>query len=167
MSPENSTTANDPTDADFMQLAILEAQKSIPVPSAYCVGAVLVSPSGSRAAHPTILSTGFSRELPGNTHAEQCCLLKLSETNSIEKAKGATIYTTMEPCGERLSGNLPCARRLLEVGIGRVVVGVGEPKNFIAECQGTRQLRESGVVVDYLVGFEEACLAPNKHIVSA
>ena len=57
-------------DSIYFQLAIDCAQKSIPVDSAYCVGAVLVRDN-------VILSTGYSRELPGNTHAEEVCLIKL------------------------------------------------------------------------------------------
>ncbi|KAJ3193876.1 DRAP deaminase, partial [Irineochytrium annulatum] len=113
-------------DHTHMKSAIAQAHLSTPVESAYCVGAVLVNPTTN-----TVLSTGFSRELPGNTHAEECCLLKLADT---AQARGATMYTTMEPCGERLSGKQGCAQRLIAVGIGRVVVGASEPRNFIESC---------------------------------
>ncbi|KAJ3415755.1 GTP-binding protein of the rab [Chytridiales sp. JEL 0842] len=137
-------------------IAISKARQSIPVSSAYCVGAVLVrypstDPNGKHD-HGTILSTGYSRELPGNTHAEECCLLKLSHNPNL--ARGAHIYTTMEPCGERLSGKKSCAERILESGISRVVIGIPEPPNFIAECVGAELLRSKGVVVEYLSGFE-------------
>ncbi|KAJ3126022.1 DRAP deaminase [Nowakowskiella sp. JEL0407] len=144
------------TDTRFMELAIIEAQKSIPVDSAYCVGAILVSPTSNE-----ILATGFSRELPGNTHAEECCLLKLS---SFSNAVNSTMYTTMEPCGERLSGKLCCAARLIDAKVGRVVVGVGEPSTFIADSVGSIMLRNAGITVDYLKGYEEQCLAPNSHV---
>ncbi|KND00998.1 uncharacterized protein SPPG_04094 [Spizellomyces punctatus DAOM BR117] len=143
------------SDIRFMEMAISQAQRSEPVPSAYCVGAVLVKDN-------KVLATGYSRELPGNTHAEECCLLKLS---NMAVAEGATIYTTMEPCGERLSGNTPCAHRLVDAKVARVVMGVKEPPSFIAECQGSALLRDNGITVDYLAGFEEACLAPNKHVI--
>ncbi|KAI9030425.1 cytidine deaminase-like protein [Hyaloraphidium curvatum] len=141
-------------DDRFMRLAIAEANKSQPVDGAYCVGAVLVAADGS------VLSTGFSRELPGNTHAEQCCLEKLPDASA---ARAGTMYTTMEPCSKRLSGNRPCVDRLVEAGIGRVVVGVPEPANLVV-CEGTRILNENGITVDTLVGYEEECLAPNRHI---
>ncbi|KXS21636.1 hypothetical protein M427DRAFT_130390 [Gonapodya prolifera JEL478] len=142
------------TDGKFMNLAIAEALKSTPVESAYCVGAILVSPSGA------IISSGFSRELPGNTHAEQCALLKLHDR---KVAVGATMYSTMEPCSVRLSGNAPCAQSIVDAGIARVVVGVMEPPDLVV-CDGVRILREGGVKVDRLTGFEERCLAPNEHI---
>ncbi|KAI9002291.1 hypothetical protein BC832DRAFT_532917 [Gaertneriomyces semiglobifer] len=44
-------------------------------------------------------------------------------------------------------------------------MGVKEPPNFIAACQGTKFLTDHGVIVDYLGGYEQECLAPNKHIV--
>ncbi|KAJ3034094.1 DRAP deaminase [Rhizophlyctis rosea] len=146
-------------DRDYMLQAIAEANKSPSSDQAYCVGALLLSPG----PHPTILSTGYSRELPGNTHAEEVCLLKLP---SPTLAHGATIYTTMEPCGLRLSGKTPCANLLLEAKIGRVVMGVKEPPNFVAECSGAASLRSMGVVVDHVEGLEEECLAPNKHLFS-
>jgi pyrimidine deaminase RibD-like protein len=141
-------------DDRYMKLAIAEAQKCIPVEGAYCVGAVLVSSTGE------LLTTGFSRELPGNTHAEQCCLDKLS---NLASAAGGTMYTTMEPCSVRLSGNRPCVSRVIEAKIARVVMGVPEPENLVV-CEGRRQLTEKGIVVDTLEGYEDECLAPNRHI---
>lgn len=134
-----------------MRLAIAEAHKSQPSASAYCVGCVVVS-SGR------VISAGFSREQPGNTHAEQVALAKLGF-----QAQNATLYTTMEPCSERTSGNVPCVASCLRAGVARVVVGVAEPKNFV-DCQGTQQLRDAGVVVDLLQGLEQECLAPNAHL---
>jgi hypothetical protein len=49
-------------DTYFMRLAIAQAHQSIPVDSAYCVGCVII-------LNDTVVSSGFSRELPGNTHA--------------------------------------------------------------------------------------------------
>jgi tRNA pseudouridine synthase 8/2,5-diamino-6-(5-phospho-D-ribitylamino)-pyrimidin-4(3H)-one deaminase len=69
----------------IMQIAIEEAKKCVPIQGAFNVGAVLVS-SGK------IITKGHSRELLGNTHAEECCLLKLLDS---EAARGATLYTTM------------------------------------------------------------------------
>ncbi|KAI8073202.1 cytidine deaminase-like protein [Gongronella butleri] len=141
------------TDIQYMKLAIVEANKSIPAEKAYCVGACLVKDG-------QLLTTGFSRELPGNTHAEQCCLLKLGDPTA---AEGATMYTTMEPCSTRLSGNIPCVQSIVRARIQRVVLGVREPPNLV-ECKGIQELRDNGVVVDIVPDFEDQCLAPNKHI---
>lgn len=120
-------------------MAIAQANKSKPVDKAYCVGAVLVDASGS------VLATGYSRELPGNTHAEECCFIKMQtrwvtdkdSTSSTDSAVGSgsntpitdakentgtqaptskvDLYTTMEPCSKRLSGKKSCTERLLEL----------------------------------------------------
>ncbi|KAI8844263.1 cytidine deaminase-like protein [Chytridium lagenaria] len=148
-------------DAFFMTKAIEEARKSEPVATAYCVGAILVYPSKPSTSPDAIITTGFSRELPGNTHAEECCLLKLSNPSS---AKGATIYTTMEPCSTRLSGKKPCCERLVDAQVARVVVGCKEPTVFVADCQGTNYLKQNGIVVDYLTEFQDACQEVNKHL---
>lgn len=140
-------------DIKFMKMAIAEAKKCKTVDSAFDVGAVLVAADGK-----TIIAKGFSRELPGNTHAEECCLLKLSNTSA---ASGATIYSTMEPCGERLSGKTCCSTLLIGAGIKRVVQGVKEPSKFIADSVGTRMLRDSGVMVDYLCELENECASLN------
>jgi pyrimidine deaminase RibD-like protein len=134
-----------------MLVALNEARKATPVPSAFCVGAVIVDPSTGK-----VLSTGYSRELPGNTHAEACALDKLPPT-ALEAVDGADMYTTMEPCSVRLSGNTPCVTRILGAGIKRVYVGVEEPKDFVL-CEGTRLLREKGVEVINVSDYAEACL---------
>ncbi|KAJ1961101.1 hypothetical protein IWQ62_003987 [Dispira parvispora] len=153
---------NSCNDIAFLRQAIVQAHRSTPVPSAYCVGAVLVSGDDE----PRVLATGYSRELPGNTHAEECALLKYAQANPKDNAlTNATMYTTMEPCSTRLSGNTPCTERIIRAGLARVVLGVKEPDNFV-QCEGVRLLQAAGIRVDYLAGFEQECLAPNSHILN-
>lgn len=148
-----------PSEADqakWMQLALQEAGKCTPTPSAFCVGAVIVDASGQ------LLSTGYSRELQGNTHAEANAIDKLvhkCKDDSTAKAQlqGSDIYTTMEPCSVRLSGNVPCTRRILEAGLARVFLGTVEPDDFV-KCEGVQQLRDAGVQVFTVPGFAEQCL---------
>ncbi|KAF8534557.1 cytidine deaminase-like protein, partial [Trichophaea hybrida] len=135
---------------DHLRHALSLAHQCIPTATAFCVGAVIVSPTGE------VLSTGFSRELPGNTHAEQCALDKLLLATPPE---GSIMYTTMEPCSERLSGNRPCLYRILETGgIDTVVVGVKEPTTFIKENVCERVLREKGIVYLHVSGLEREIL---------
>lgn len=138
-----------------MELALQEAGKCIPTPSAFCVGAVIVSPPS------TILATGYSRELEGNTHAEQNAIDKLIEEKGAEETRrllqNADIYTTMEPCSVRLSGNKPCTDRILEFGIGRVFLGTKEPDDFV-QCEGLEKLKSAGVEVLVVEGFADKCL---------
>lgn len=86
----------------WMQLAIMEANKCESVKTAYNVGAILID--NPLNLNPKTIS-GYSREIPGNTHAEQCCLIKLNK-DEILINEFTTLYTTMEPCNERLSGNV-------------------------------------------------------------
>jgi pyrimidine deaminase RibD-like protein len=66
----------------FLSLAPDEAKKGILTPSAYCVGCVIVHPV-TRA----VLATGYSRELPGNTHAEENALTEKILSQPIEPRK--------------------------------------------------------------------------------
>ncbi|KAI9225491.1 MAG: cytidine deaminase-like protein [Piptocephalis tieghemiana] len=158
-------------DVMYMKLAVEEAQKSEKTDSAYCVGALLVLPISGYNAEDSktspepvrIIAAGYSRELPGNTHAEECALAKV---NDIKEIKGATCYTTMEPCSKRLSGKDPCTDRLIQAGIKRVVIGATEPDHFV-QCEGISLLEKAGVEVKLLKGLEELCLGPNNHILQA
>ena len=136
-----------PEDLAFLHLALDEAKKCIPVQTAYSVGCLIVDPRTHQ-----ILAKGHSRELEGNTHAEENALTKLlpQETPS-ERMKGLKnldMYCTMEPCSERLSGKTSCTDRILEAKglIGRVVLGVREPDTFV-RCVGVEKLQENGIVV--------------------
>lgn len=148
-----------------MQYALRLAEQSPPKPSNYRVGAVLVDRTTN-----TVLSTGYTLELPGNTHAEQCCFVKLAERHGVAEgeqladamtragvgAGSLALYTTMEPCSERLSGNLPCAQRILRLRplVGRVYVGVSEPEKFVRQNTGRRALEEAGIEFVHVGGLE-------------
>ena len=147
--------------AHFMELALIEASKCVPTPSAFCVGAIITRPSTSGTRE--VLSTGYSRELEGNTHAEACAIDKLisllgeEAANAALRGPGVDMYTTMEPCSVRLSGNVPCTTRLLQVGIKRVFLGTMEPDEFV-KCEGVQILKDAGVQVLQVPGFKEKCL---------
>jgi pyrimidine deaminase RibD-like protein len=147
----------------LMELAIVQAHRSAPVDSAYCVGCVIVASNSAEMKMTTILATGFSRELPGNTHAEESALMKLKDAGIA--TVGTDMYTTMEPCSKRLSGNEPCVKHIIEAQIGRVFIGAREPDHFV-KCEGVDQLRAAGVEVYDVVydGVRAACLKPNQHI---
>ncbi|KAK6505308.1 hypothetical protein TWF481_007214 [Arthrobotrys musiformis] len=128
----------------FMELALEEARKCIPSQTAFSVGAVLVD---STTSPYRIVATGFSRELEGNTHAEEVCFKKVA-VGSSPPGSGTdyTLYTTMEPCSERLSGKKPCVDRILEFGrISTVYIGCREPSTFIQENTAVQRLLERGI----------------------
>jgi pyrimidine deaminase RibD-like protein len=159
----------DPNDhLQYMRLALDQAQESPPKPSNFRVGALLVD-----ADTGAIISRGYTLECEGNTHAEQCCLLKLArEIYCSEERVGealppnTVIYTTMEPCNLRLSGNLPCVDRIIrtrgkngEQAIKKVYLGVKEPEKFVGENEGRKKLEGHGIECIHVPGLEERILS--------
>ncbi|CAE7133467.1 unnamed protein product [Rhizoctonia solani] len=158
----------------YMRLALEEAAKCEPVPTAFCVGCVITVPNlGSDGKMTqTILSTGYSRELSGNTHAEANALAKahaLVGTDELRQSFGdgaepstllrlADVYTTLEPCSVRLSGLAPCADALVAAGIRNCIIGVKEPADFV-QCEGTKKLQNAGINVVWLDDLEHECLS--------
>ena len=154
----------DPKDhVTYMRLALDQAHESPPKPSNFRVGALLVDEETG-----AILSRGYTLELEGNTHAEQCCLMKFAQAHNVPEERvgevlppNAVIYTTMEPCNLRLSGNLPCVDRIIRTkgkdgsaGIKKVYLGVKEPEKFVGENQGRSKLEEHGIECIHIPGFE-------------
>ena len=144
-----------------MKYALDLARKSPPKPTNYRVGAVLVRESTNE-----VLATGYTLELEGNTHAEQCCFMKMAEKHGVPEeelknclATDMALYTTMEPCSERLSGNLPCVKRVLRLAgtIRTVYVGVLEPAKFVTNT-GIKSLEEAGICVVHVQGLEKDIL---------
>jgi pyrimidine deaminase RibD-like protein len=159
----------------LLRHALSRARLSPPKPTNFRVGALLYSPSSS----PQILTTGYTLESPGNTHAEQTCFLKLAATHSIPASadgeaedrlgpllpEDTVLYTTMEPCNKRSAGNLTCVERILRlrgrdggVAIRKVVCGVREPEKFVGENEGRKRLEEAGIEVVHVGGLEEEIL---------
>lgn len=137
----------------YMVQAIEEADKCGPTKTAFSVGAVLVNGT-------EVLSVGHSRELPGNTHAEQCALEKYFETHNTDKVPpGTVIFTTMEPCSFRLSGNLPCLQRIMaqDGNISTVFVGVMEPDTFVKNNTSLTDLENNNINYIQIPGYEEQC----------
>jgi pyrimidine deaminase RibD-like protein len=123
-------------DRTFARLAIDEARKSIPESDGRPhpkVGAVVVKDG-------KVLSTAHRGEVPGN-HAEFTAL----ERNLPDVAvAGATVYTTLEPCTTRNPPKIPCADRLIERRVARVVIGILDPDDRI-RGKGQRKLSNAGI----------------------
>lgn len=163
-----SISSTSPLDhGAYMRLALAEAKKSPPKPSNFCVGAVLVDENDG-----TILATGYTLELEGNTHAEQCALQKYASSHRLPEERvgevlpeKTVIYTTMEPCGKRLSGNLPCVDRIVRTrdspngGIKKVYLGVKEPEKFVGENVGRAKLEGHEIQCILVPGLEDEILA--------
>ena len=80
-------------------------------------------------------------EGPGTRHAE-IMALEAAGTG----VSGSTLYVTLEPCSH-FGRTPPCAPRLIEAGVARVVAAMGDP-NPLVDGRGLRLLREAGVPVD-------------------
>ena len=134
-------------DRAWMQLAIREARKGLgrtsPNP---CVGAVVVK-------NNKLIATGYHRQA-GTPHAEVHALRAAGA-----KARGATIYVTLEPCNHT-GKTPPCTQAILASGIKRVVVGMLDPNPLVAGG-GCKTLAAQGVEVAQGILVEE-CRSLNR-----
>ena len=132
------------TDEELLRLTVELSRSCPPVLKAYSVGAMIVAEDGA------ILSTGYSREPlyglgdPSANHAEEVAIAKLGEDDP--RLRGATLYTSLEPCSPRASRPLSCTDHILAAGIPRVVLAWREPA-LLAVCDGAERLRAAGVEV--------------------
>jgi diaminohydroxyphosphoribosylaminopyrimidine deaminase / 5-amino-6-(5-phosphoribosylamino)uracil reductase len=73
-----------------------------------------------------------------------------AEVNAIadarDRARGATLYLTLEPCSHH-GRTPPCVQAVLEAGIARVVAAMQDP-NPVVSGRGFDQLRAAGVEVE-------------------
>ncbi len=91
-----------------------------------------------------------STATPGGPHAEAAVLAAAGPS-----AKGATVYTTLEPCCRFPGKRTPsCAEALIEAGVARVVVGVLDPDPRM-QGRGIGALRSAGIAVSVGVGEAE------------
>ena len=129
------------------------------------VGAVLVAPSDSpmegegKVACERIIAEGWHERL-GEGHAEVNCFksLEKSKYRDTDLSK-CTLFVSLEPCSH-YGKTPPCAKLIVEKGVGRVVVGMLDPNPMVAG-RGVAMLREAGIEV--VVGvLEKECRELNK-----
>ena len=121
-------------DANYMAMALRLAEKGLyttsPNPR---VGAVVVNDG-------KVVGEGWHQRA-GQAHAEVIALQQAGE-----RAKGSTLYVTLEPCSHDGKTG-PCSKAVLETGVARVVYGHEDPNPEVASA-GITELREAGVQVD-------------------
>lgn len=117
-----------------VELARAARGRAYPKPT---VGAVVV-------ADGHIVAEGVTER--AGRHAE---VVALDEAG--ERARGATLYVTLEPCAH-WGSTPPCVDRILAGGVRRVVVGSRDPNPEAAG--GAERLREGGVEVELADCFE-------------
>jgi diaminohydroxyphosphoribosylaminopyrimidine deaminase/5-amino-6-(5-phosphoribosylamino)uracil reductase len=123
---------------EAVRLARLGAGLTRPNPP---VGAVVVR--GGR-----VVGRGYHRKA-GGAHAEVYALRQAGG-----RAKGATLYVTLEPCST-WGRTPPCTDAVVAAGIRRVVVGARDPNPRHAG-RGLRLLKRAGIQVDEQRGADEA-----------
>ena len=113
-----------------LDLADAAAGRGYPNPT---VGAVVVSAAGE------VVGEGVS-EPAGGRHAEVVAL-----DAAAGRARGGTLFVTLEPCAHH-GRTPPCVDRILAEGLARVVAASADPS---AEAGGgAGRLREAGVAVE-------------------
>ena len=139
-------------DDKFMARAIELARGGKPSPNPH-VGAVVVKDG-------VIVGEGF-HERAGMDHGEIAAI-----KSAKSKAKGATLYVSLEPCNH-VGRTPPCTEAILKAGITRVVIGTDDPNPHV-EGGGAAKLRAAGVEVVAGVRKDEAetVIAPWKKFVT-
>lgn len=127
----------------FMRRAISLASKAKGMTSPNpMVGAVLVKDG-------KIIAEDYHRR-PGQPHAEALVI-----DSSGEKAKGATLYVSLEPCCHRDKRTPPCTEAIIRSGIKRVFVAMEDPNPKVSG-KGIKELIDAGIDVFTGILEEEA-----------
>jgi diaminohydroxyphosphoribosylaminopyrimidine deaminase/5-amino-6-(5-phosphoribosylamino)uracil reductase len=87
---------------------------------------------------------------PGQPHAE---ILALNQAGP--RAKGATLYVTLEPCCHVLKRTPPCVPAIVQSGVRQVVVAMVDPNRKV-KGRGIVALRRAGITVTTEVAHEKA-----------
>ncbi|TWU31515.1 bifunctional diaminohydroxyphosphoribosylaminopyrimidine deaminase/5-amino-6-(5-phosphoribosylamino)uracil reductase RibD [Novipirellula artificiosorum] len=121
---------SEPSDAEFMRLALQLAEQGRgyvePNPM---VGCVIVR--GGK-----VIGQGFHERF-GEAHAE------VNALRSCGDPSGATVYVTLEPCCH-FGKTPPCTHALIEAGVRRVVVAMGDPFDQV-NGGGLTDLQQAGI----------------------
>ena len=132
--------ASTPQDERFMQRALALARRGLGKTSPNpVVGAVLVR-------NGRVVAEGWHKRA-GGPHAEVFALRNA-------KARGATLYVTMEPCST-WGKTPPCTEAIIAAGVKRVVVASSDP-NPKHNRRGLTALRRAGIRVEAGLLADEA-----------
>lgn len=141
-------------DREMMRHVVEISRRSPRRESCYRVGALLRCVDGS-------IFEGYTLETSPTHHAEQAAIHKAQMAGA--EIKGATIYSSMEPCSKRSSEPLSCSEIIINNGLSRALFSLYEPSHFV-ECHGAENLRRAGVHVTYMPQFRDDVVAVNAHL---
>lgn len=136
-------TDRDQEDRQYMQMALDMAKlgRGYTNPNPM-VGAVIVKEG-------KVIAKGY-HHCCGQGHAE----VEAFKDAGDQDVTGATIYVTLEPCSH-YGKTPPCADKIIEKKIGRVVVGALDPNPLVAG-RGIEKIRNAGIEVKTGVLAEES-----------
>jgi diaminohydroxyphosphoribosylaminopyrimidine deaminase / 5-amino-6-(5-phosphoribosylamino)uracil reductase len=135
-----------------------DARAPKPDDAARMARALELAARGRGATHPNpavgcvivaggaVVGEGFHQRA-GEPHAEVLALRQAGE-----RARGAQVYVTLEPCCHQ-GRTGPCTEALKAAGVARVVAAMEDPNPLVAG-QGLAALRAAGIAVD--LGLMEA-----------
>ncbi|SFV33327.1 bifunctional diaminohydroxyphosphoribosylaminopyrimidine deaminase/5-amino-6-(5-phosphoribosylamino)uracil reductase RibD [Hyphomicrobium facile] len=140
-------------DDEMMEIALRMAERGLgataPNPS---VGAVIAD-----EATGELISRARTAD-KGRPHAETTAIATAGE-----RARGATIYVTLEPCSH-YGQTGPCADAIVTAGLKRAVVAIEDPDPRVAG-RGLDRLRQAGIEVVRGVGASRARWLTRGHVV--
>lgn len=93
-----------------------------------------------------VVGRGF-HTFAGVKHAE---ILALEQAG--DRARGATVYVTLEPCSHQ-GRTGPCADALIAAGVAKVVAASQDPNPLVCGA-GLERLRKAGVAVEMALEFQ-------------
>jgi len=133
----------DPADSGHMRRAIALASARLGLTGENpAVGCVIVLDG-------VVIAEATTAE-GGRPHAEEQALAAAGA-----RARGATAFVTMEPCGERSNGTASCAERLAVAGVARVVFACDNP-HALSAGRGPTWLRDAGLTPERGLLHDEA-----------
>lgn len=95
-----------------------------------------------------IIGRGWT-QAGGRPHAEYIAI-----NNAVANTKGATLYTTLEPC-VHYAQTSPCVDLIIKAQIKRVVIAIKDPDQRV-NGKGLSKLKDCGIKIEYGVCQEEA-----------
>ncbi|MDA8077982.1 MAG: bifunctional diaminohydroxyphosphoribosylaminopyrimidine deaminase/5-amino-6-(5-phosphoribosylamino)uracil reductase RibD [Nitrospiraceae bacterium] len=114
------------------------------------VGAVLVK-------NGRIIAEGYHKKA-GTPHAEVIAIDRAGG-----KARGSTLYVSLEPCCHKDKRTPPCTRKIIDAGIRRVVIAMKDPNPKVSG-RGVEELEQAGIRVVWGI-LEQKAMQLNEHYI--